>query len=248
MRLEAFEQPIPFDVREGGAHRRARFTAVNERPRAEDLLVFSCIVPPEEWVRVQVFEGACAASEHGEHLRRENGRCMIAYPGMTAVVEEESGRLLEFDRDGELLLTGPMAIDALKLTDENPYTFSGEFAAGYADRADPNSPRITPGASEAAAGRAALKFAHSSDAMTELGFLIEMDMDWQNRSRRLRSAFRKQWLPFRKRTQPEDPLFHPCRLQPISRSVFPGVAGDVSNRRARVDPRRQRRFVHVRAL
>jgi hypothetical protein len=151
-RLQAGQQAIPFDIREGRAHWRTHFLPVRENPHAEDLLVFSCAVPPGQWLRVQVFEGASPVPENGEHLHRENGKCAITYPGMKAAVDEGSGRLLELIREGGSLLTAPMSIDTLKLTDENPYTFSGGFAAGYADPADPNAPRITLGKSEPGAG------------------------------------------------------------------------------------------------
>ena len=44
---------IPFFIREGRAHWQAKLRPPAVPPRAEDLLVFWCTVPPGKWLRVE---------------------------------------------------------------------------------------------------------------------------------------------------------------------------------------------------
>ena len=48
---------VPFAIREGRPHWKALFTAPVVQPRAEDLLVFACAIPPGVWMELEVVPG-----------------------------------------------------------------------------------------------------------------------------------------------------------------------------------------------
>ena len=61
VRLVVDGREVPFAIREGRPHWKADLIAPIREPRAEDLLVFACAVPPGEWVTVGVVPGAGGA-------------------------------------------------------------------------------------------------------------------------------------------------------------------------------------------
>ena len=56
---------VPFALREGRPHWKARLTAPVTAPRAEDLLVFSCPVPPGRWARLDLVDGPFPLDQPG---------------------------------------------------------------------------------------------------------------------------------------------------------------------------------------
>jgi hypothetical protein len=171
VQLQVGGQTLPFSIREGRAHWQTRARTPITMPHAEDLLVFTCAVPPGEWARVQVL--ASEASNPAKHLVRARGRYAIAYDSLRAVIDEASGQLRELSFMGEPLLAGPLTTTVNRLSKEAPYGSSGAFGPGYADPADPTPPKITVNRREAVPFRTRCVSTSSTAAMTELNFLLE---------------------------------------------------------------------------
>ena len=171
--LRLGHRTIPFAVRAGCAHWRTQFVAPVVSPRAEDLLVFACTVPPGEWARIQVFRESSPGHARSEHLARKNGQATIAYPGIRAVIDEATGLLRELSFREESLLSGPLRMGVTKLSKAAPYELVGAFAVGYAFPGDPGAPRIKVNGRQAVPHRVRWVSASSSGAMTEVNFLAE---------------------------------------------------------------------------
>ena len=118
---------LPFALREGRAHWKARLELPGTQPRAEDLLVLSCDVPPGEWVQVDVVPGT---SEATPAVQRDDGRITIDYPGGRAVVDERTGSLLSWEACGAMLLSAPFTVMPCRLA-EDGYQLAGPFGCGY---------------------------------------------------------------------------------------------------------------------
>ncbi len=175
VRLLQEGKTIPFALKEGSAHWGRRFGAPLERPRAEDLLVFLCAVPPGEWVRVQVSEDTPGAAEVPEHVFRENGVCNIRYAGVNVAIDEASGQLRDYSWQGTALLTGPLSIAVSRLADASAYEFVGTFGPGYAHPGDPGAPRvrIAQGTNVPAQTRWLSSF--SSEVMSQIDFRLDVE-------------------------------------------------------------------------
>lgn len=171
VQLHVGEQMLPFAIREGRAHWQTRARAPITKPQAEDLLVFTCAVPPGEWARVHILVGE--APHPAKHLVCDHGRYTIVYDSVRAVIDETSGQLRELSFLGEPLLSGPLTTTIKRLSEAAPYEFSGAFGPGYADPADPAGPRIIVNRRETVACRVRRASASSTGAMTELNFLLE---------------------------------------------------------------------------
>jgi hypothetical protein len=112
VRLMQDGREVPFTIREGQSHWKANFIAPVVHPRAEDLLVFSCAVPPSTWTKLEVVPGPAAAAT----VRRFR----VSYPNLRAVIDEATGQLIELTAYEQSLLAEPMAIDCFKLQDGKP--------------------------------------------------------------------------------------------------------------------------------
>ncbi|MBN1342400.1 MAG: hypothetical protein JXQ73_06955 [Phycisphaerae bacterium] len=174
VRLQSGHHTIPLAIREGRAHWKTRFVAPVSSPRAEDLLVFACSVPPGEWVRLQILQGSSSDRERSGPLVRESGQATITYPGIRAVIDEATGLLRELFYRGESLLAGPLRMEVAKLSKANPYGLLGAFGPGYAYADDQSAPSVKVNRRETVPHRVRWVSASSSGAMTEVNFLIEV--------------------------------------------------------------------------
>jgi hypothetical protein len=138
---------VPFAIREGRPHWKALFTAPIVQPRAEDLLVFGCAIPPGVWMELEV-----APDRERQHsvLSRDGGRFVVSYPNLRVVIEEATGRLTELTAHHDSMLKEAMSIDSFKLQ------------GGERPVERPLTPRVT------------LASSSSSEAMTEINFLLAL--------------------------------------------------------------------------
>jgi hypothetical protein len=164
VRLVSEGKEIPFALREGRAHWKARLTAPITSPRAEDLLVFSCAVPPGEWMQVDLVQGK---PDRTSALTRENGRIRVQYPHVEAVIDESTGLLMRLSAYGEQVLERPLSIVPYTLKDAG-HKFSGSFGPGYSE------PAITCQKDSVLTFETRLVSSSSSPAMTELNFILEI--------------------------------------------------------------------------
>jgi hypothetical protein len=162
VRLTAAGQELPFALREGRAHWKAALVAPVLAPRAEDLLVFSCRVPPGEWLRVDVVSGR---PTRRSALRRAGERLTVTYPGLVAVVDRSTGLLLSLRVDTVEMLAQPLGVDLWRATyrdsaagEFSPWPPAPQFALVREEKLPPLSARLVAQASTA--------------AMTELHFLM----------------------------------------------------------------------------
>ncbi|HPO16230.1 MAG TPA: hypothetical protein PLI09_22535 [Candidatus Hydrogenedentes bacterium] len=166
---------IPFALREGRAHWQTHFTSPVEHPRAEDLLVFACEVPPAEWMKIEVHEDPALASDKTNSLTQENALCTIQYPNIKTTIDTSTGQLLQLTNNNEPLLSSPFSINVNKLAESNAYELVGGFGPGYADPVDPNAPHIKINYAEPISCHVKLVSSSSSAAMTEVNFLIDVE-------------------------------------------------------------------------
>ncbi len=146
VRLVRDGEEIPFAIREGAAHWKAKLVAPVTEPRAEDLLVFSTVLPPATWVEFDVLLGRPIRESA---LSVEDGRLTICYPDLEAVIDKSSGELLDLEAFGQSILERPLAM---------------EFRQGLGDK---QRPLEVAGAS--------LVSSSSSATMTELNFVVAVD-------------------------------------------------------------------------
>ena len=161
VRLRMGGKEIAFAIREGRPHWRASLTTPTQ-PRTEDLLVFSCTVPPGKQALVEVVAGVQASSRA---LRRREGRLEVSYPGFTASVDAATGMLRSVRVAGVQALARPMSARAWLAT-PGPVR-PGDFGAGPEPKAYPVT-RTTP----LPELKARLTGAFSTGAMTEVHFLL----------------------------------------------------------------------------
>jgi len=109
-------QNVPFAIREGLPHWKAKLKAPVEEPRAEDVLVFSWAVPAETWTQIDIIPGK-ATSESA--FSNESGKLTITYSRIKAVLDEATGALLQLDAFGKSLLEKPLSIVFHEGADEN---------------------------------------------------------------------------------------------------------------------------------
>ncbi len=161
VRLRMGGKEIAFAIREGRPHWRASLTTPTQ-PRTEDLLVFSCTVPPGKQALVEVVAGVQASSRA---LRRREGRLEVSYPGFTASVDAATGMLRSVRVAGVQALARPMSARAWLAT-PGPVR-PGDFGAGPEPKAYPVT-RTTP----LPELKARPTGAFSTGAMTEVHFLL----------------------------------------------------------------------------
>ncbi|MBL7646644.1 MAG: hypothetical protein JNK74_10695 [Candidatus Hydrogenedentes bacterium] len=161
--LEVKGEVLPQALREGRAHWKSTLAAPLATPRAEDLLVFWCAVPPGEWVEVAIVSGALNSSAAMEIA---DGKIAVRYPGVEANIDASTGLLTGLSVGGESMLDAPMTITASTLAPD-PFQYTGNIGPGYipfqvaVKSADPVS--IT----------AHLASQSSTPAMTELNFVLQ---------------------------------------------------------------------------
>jgi len=114
VRLTEGEAEIPFTIREGRPHWRAALVAPIREPRAEDLLVFSCAVPPHAWATIQVRAGGPPSTSA---LSRDGGSLVVSYPRVRVTVDAGSGLLSSIEAAGVPVLEHPMAARLYRVTD-----------------------------------------------------------------------------------------------------------------------------------
>ena len=161
--LQAGGESIPFALREGRAHWKATLETPLKDVRAEDLLVFSCAVPPSTWRRIEIRPGA---AESASALTRDGERILATYPIANAAFDAATGALLAFNAGGESLMKAPFHPVVRRLGAKG-YTFTGAFASGY------QTPSIDMDPGEALPDSARLVSSSSNAAMTELHFVLE---------------------------------------------------------------------------
>lgn len=98
---------VPFAIREGRPHWKARLTAPVTTPRAEDLLVFSATPRRDAWTRIKLVVGA---RRDMSALREEAGQLVVSYPGLEVAVAASSGMLTRVTAFGEAVLDKPLGI------------------------------------------------------------------------------------------------------------------------------------------
>lgn len=142
-------KPVPFAIREGIARRNAKLVLPVTEPRAEDLLVFSCAVQPGTWMEIEITHGTPVNTSA---VTIDNGRIVVAYPGLQATIDQATGKLLSCEHKGYNFFKSPLT-----------YSFRtrGE-----------GSETITPRSVDLVASS-------STPAMTELHFVITVDSTLQ---------------------------------------------------------------------
>ena len=163
IQLQIDGKELPFSIREGRPHSQVSLSKHRHQMRAEDLLVFSCSIQPNTWQHVEVRSGAIKSQSF---LTHEEGRSIIAYPGVRVTIDEKTGALLAFDTNNNVALSQPFTPSLHHLT-ENAYTFSGQFGVGY------QVSEIKLAYGEAVNYGARMVSSSSTASMTELNFLLE---------------------------------------------------------------------------
>ena len=164
VRLMSDGKEIPFSIREGRVHWKARLTAPVIKPRAEDLLVFSIPLPKDAWVRANIVPGKPVA---GSALTRAAGAYVVAYPNLKVTIDESSATLTGLESSGAALLAGPLGLDVYA-TQAGTVALTGALGAGF----DQPTLTLKKGA-KLESPKARLASSSSSPALTELNFLIE---------------------------------------------------------------------------
>lgn len=176
VRLAYGGEEIPFALREGSAHWRASLTPVSTPPRAEDLLVFWCPVPPGEWVRVDIVPGASEAASSA--ISSEGASLTVQYDHMRADLDRETGLLQSLRLHGQEILAAPMSA-GFQRVDPDSFATTGAIGAGF-----------LPFEVDFARGQdvpwhAALQSTTSTPTFTELNYLLtpeegpDMALTWR---------------------------------------------------------------------
>ncbi len=121
VRLVLDGREVPFAIREGRPHWRAALAAPVPTPRAEDLLVFSCAVPPAAWATLSVVRGT---PDRASHLSRIGQDLLITYDAVRVRIRAESGLLQSVTTGGGKPIAGPLTAQAFVVaqTDGAPRT------------------------------------------------------------------------------------------------------------------------------
>lgn len=152
---------LPFSIREGIPHWRARLVAPVRVPRAEDLLVFSVAVPPGRSLSIDIVPGHPGRSSH---LARKGRRCLVTYPGVRAVLD--GGMLASLEVGDKQVLAGALTARHLRVR----YAQKAR-AGGFGPWTEDGTLRFEklgaiPGMSATLVGTS------STGAMTELHYLL----------------------------------------------------------------------------
>ena len=162
VRLFAGKHEIPFSIREGRAHWRARLSIPGSTPLPEDLLVFWYAVSGEK-VEIHLEPGPRKPKTFVTHT--EEGIC-INYDHVKAVLDERSGLLTDLRVHGESLLEDAMHATCLRIG-EKGYEISGNVGPGYLPQS------IQFEAAETVSYHARLAAIDSTKCMTEVHFVLE---------------------------------------------------------------------------
>ena len=117
---------IPFFIREGRAHWQAKLRSSAVPPRAEDLLVFWCTVPPAKWMRVDVAPGTPLSESAVE---RTDSALTVRYDQIEATIDARTGLLTDLRAHGEPLLAGPMTASFNHVASDS-FTTTGAIGPG----------------------------------------------------------------------------------------------------------------------
>ena len=161
-RLICDGKELPFAIREGRPHWKARLESPGVHPRAEDLLVFASAVPPGAWIQVDV---AAGTPETRPAVNRADGRIAIDYPACSTVIDEGTGSLLSWEAFETRLLSGPFTVTPYRL--EDGYQLAGPFAVGY------TTASVGMRKSGPVAQAARCVSLSSNSALTEVNFVVE---------------------------------------------------------------------------
>ncbi len=166
VRLTANGKAIPFAIREGRAHWKARLLSPPAEARPEDLLVFSCKVPAGGSLTVDLFAAGGRTSRRA--LRETGGVLSVAYPGLAMQVDRATGMLTALRVHGEELLAHPFSVTPYEL-DAKGYEMKGPVSVSY------STAEVVLHKGAAGAYRAQLAASSSNAAMTELHFVLTSD-------------------------------------------------------------------------
>jgi hypothetical protein len=98
---------VPFAIREGRPHWKARLTAPVAAPRAEDLIVFSASLPHDAWTQIDVVAGS---QRKASALSERDGQIIVSYPGLEVTVAAATGTLTRIVAFGESVLDDPLSL------------------------------------------------------------------------------------------------------------------------------------------
>ena len=87
-------------IREGRPHWKASLSAPIEQPRTEDLLTFSVTAKPGTWARFQVVPHGDDVRQAEPALVERDGRLIVSYPGLEAIVVADTGMLEQITAPG----------------------------------------------------------------------------------------------------------------------------------------------------
>ncbi len=160
---------IPWSLREGRAHWKARLNVSIQNPRAEDLLVFALTVPPGETAVVDLIPGKPAVRSA---LTRRNGRFTVSYRHVTVTIDERSGLLTDIRAFRRAALSGSLGLRWSRIPGE------GIALAGSLDAYRPLAGTGQEPAAAFEPGEAITRYtarlvsASSTASMSELHFLL----------------------------------------------------------------------------
>ena len=162
VRLLKDGKEIPFFLREGRAHWRAHLRSPAVPPRAEDLLVFWCVVPTGEWVRVDIVSGTPSRESV---VTQTDAVLSVNYEHIQAEIDPRTGMLTSLRAHDTPLLGEPMAASFSRVRADS-FTTTGAIGPGYL----PFSIAFERGATLPFS--AALASLASTPAMTEISFVL----------------------------------------------------------------------------
>jgi hypothetical protein len=98
---------VPFAIREGRPHWKARLIAPVAAPRAEDLLVFAYSPRRDSWSRIDVVAGP---RRDQSAITEQDGRIVVSYPDLQVTIQPTTGMIAQIAAFGEPSLDGPLAM------------------------------------------------------------------------------------------------------------------------------------------
>ncbi len=140
---------VPYAIREGRAHWKARLVAPVAKPRAEDLLVFSLPVAPHAWARVDIVAGKPC---HAPALSHQDDKLLVRYGDLKVTIDQATGMLLRIATADEDILEQPLSIRFRAVKGGSPAAKTGRSAS-----------------------HVELVSSSSTPAMTELNFELDTD-------------------------------------------------------------------------
>ncbi len=162
--LECDGETVPHALRRSGA---TGPTASDDAPhggRADDLLVFTCAVPPGQAADVRVVPGAAPAASTLQH---EAGKLTASAGESRVVIDPQTATLVSWEAGGVPLLARPLSVTAARLADPG-YTWEGNLSIGYTTAAiHLHKDAVAPIAVRLAEAR-------STPALTELSFILDV--------------------------------------------------------------------------